>query len=366
MLNELRDGLRRLVRGVSMALLSLLAASACASPERPDYSASPQFHDGRFRNPVPIPERPLGEQLGIFWRQAFEKPEGTAPTDETPVRTLTRAELDGAPDGSLWRLGHASVLFKLRGRYLLTDPMFSERASPLSWAGPKRFHKSPIAIDALPPIAAVIVSHDHYDHLDHASVLALAAGKAELFVTPLGVGDRLVEWGVPAARVRQLDWWQSVDVEGLRLVAVPAQHFSGRTLSDRNRTLWASWVLLDGDGGRRIFFSGDTGYHAGLETIGERYGPFDATLLECGAYDRQWPLVHLQPEEAMQAHHDLRGRLLVPIHNGSFDLGMHPWREPIERIAALARAQGVSTAMPMFGERVTVGGPAVAAAGKRR
>jgi L-ascorbate metabolism protein UlaG (beta-lactamase superfamily) len=220
--------------------------------------------------------------------------------------------------------------------------------------GPKRFHAPPIAIDQLPPIEGVILSHDHYDHLDHAAIMQLAP-KVRHFIAPLGVGDRLVAWGVDAAKVRQLDWWQATEVGGVRLVATPAQHFSGRSMSDRNSTLWASWVILTGD--LRLFFSGDTGYHADFRSIGERYGPFDVTMLETGAYDPRWPDVHMQPHETLQAHVDLRGRWLLPVHNGTFDLAMHAWDDPFERIVELADARGVPVTTPMMGEAVPLRSP---------
>ena len=337
-----------------LALLSLLGAlAACGtSPAvaQADYRASPQFSaaEGRFRNPVAMPERSLAETAGLWWRNFFGKPEGTMPAQELPVQPLTRAEIDAAPDGSLWRLTHSTVLLKLQGRYWLTDPIFSERASPVQWAGPRRFHRNPIALAELPPIRAVILSHDHYDHLDHETILALV-GKVELFVSPLGVGDRLREWGVAPERIRQLDWWQETEVDGVRLVATPAQHFSGRTLNDRNRTLWAGWAILGREA--RVFFSGDTGYHPAFKAIGERLGPFDVTLMEVGAYDAMWPLVHMFPEQAVQAHLDLRGRRMVSVHNGSFDLGMHRWQEPVERAAAAAKRLEVDLLVPKFGER---------------
>lgn len=291
---------------------------------------------------------------GIAWRMLFNKPADTTPSTSLPVDALTREQLDAAPDRSLYRLGHSTMLFKLRGRFWLTDPVFIERASPFRRIGPKRFHAPPIALADLPPLAGVILSHDHYDHLDRETVIALA-GKTTVFLTPLGVGDRLMAWGIDAAKVRQLDWWQSVERDGVTFSATPGQHFSGRSLLDRNSTLWASWVIVDDD--LRVFFSGDTGYFDGFKTIGERLGPFDVTLVETGAYDAQWPYVHMRPEETVQAHADLRGRCLVPIHNGTFDLAFHGWREPFERITGLAAARGIAISTPRMGERLDLAAP---------
>jgi L-ascorbate metabolism protein UlaG (beta-lactamase superfamily) len=181
------------------------------------------------------------------------------------------------------------------------------------------------------------------------------APKVDVFITPIGVGDRLIAWGVDAAKVQQLDWWQQTAVAGVRLVAVPAQHFSGRSLTDSDRTLWVSWVIMAGD--LHLFFSGDTGYHADFKTIGERFGPFDVTMLETGAYDAQWPEVHMQPEETLQAHLDLKGRWLMPVHNGTFDLAMHAWHEPFDRIQALAEAAGIELATPAMGEQLSLAQP---------
>jgi L-ascorbate metabolism protein UlaG (beta-lactamase superfamily) len=323
----------------------------------PAHSESPQQRDGRFHNVVQARQpgqRGWRKTLAIGWRFLFDKPDNTVPPQAVPVQPLTATQLQAAPDGSLYRLGHSTLLIKLNGAFWLTDPVFSERASPLQWMGPKRFHAPPIAIDQLPPIEGVILSHDHYDHLDHAAIMQLAP-KVRHFIAPLGVGDRLVAWGVDAAKVRQLDWWQATEVGGVRLVATPAQHFSGRSMSDRNSTLWASWVILTGD--LRLFFSGDTGYHADFRSIGERYGPFDVTMLETGAYDPLWPDVHMQPHETLQAHVDLRGHWLLPVHNGTFDLAMHAWDDPFERIVELADARGVPVTTPMMGEAVPLRSP---------
>lgn len=318
------------------------------------YTESPQQREGKFQNVVP--RQPIGflKTLAIAWRVMTEKPDTTVPRAPIPVQRLTAAALAEAPEASLFRLGHSTLLLKLDGEFWLTDPVFSERASPVQWAGPKRFHVAPIDIEELPPIKGVILSHDHYDHLDYAAVLRLAP-KVEVFIAPLGVGDRLISWGIEAAKVRQLDWWQQTKVGGVRLVAAPAQHFSGRGFSDGDRTLWASWVIMAGD--LRVFFSGDTGYHAGFKTIGERFGPFDVTLLETGAYDAEWADIHMHPEETLQAHLDLKGDWLLPVHNGTFDLAMHAWNEPFDRIYALAAERGVKLATPSMGEPLSLHEP---------
>ncbi len=275
----------------------------------------------------------------------------TRPSGKIPVQALTREQLLAVPNNTVYRLGHSTVLLKLHDAFWLTDPMFSDRASPMQFAGPERFHKPPISIDELPPIKGVIISHDHYDHLDHASIMKLA-GKVDYFLTPLGVGDILIDWGVPAAKVRQLYWWQETEVDGVSFACTPARHFSGRGLFNKNQTQWASWAILARD--QRVFFSGDSGYFDGFKQIGAKYGPFDLTLLETGAYNANWPEVHMHPEESIQAHIDLKGRSLLPIHNGTFDLSMHSWQEPFERIAALGTVQGIPVMTPLMGEPVSM------------
>ncbi|NQD36816.1 hydrolase [Permianibacter sp. IMCC34836] len=329
--------------------------SLCPPADRQlPYSDSPQHRHGKFHNDRRIRSLSVGQTLAVAWNMFFNKPADTVPPGSIPVDTLTRAQLDAAPDRSLFRLGHSTVLLKLRGTFWLTDPVFAERASPLQWLGPKRFHAPPISLAELPPIQAVILSHNHYDHLDKAAVLALA-DKTEFFLTPLGVGDTLIEWGIAPGKVRQFNWWQGTELAGVRLTATPAQHFSGRGLADSNKTLWASWVIRDDE--LRVFFSGDSGYFDGFKAIGDKYGPFDLTLMETGAYNAQWPDVHMQPEETLQAHLDLRGRWLLPIHNGTFDLSMHSWHEPFERITALAAHHHVALTTPRMGEHLSIAQP---------
>ena len=346
--------MKRLLLVLLLGILAVTAHTAYVSTTAPTYPESPQHHDGRFRNVVPTPPTGFWKTVKLAWTVLLDKPSDTVPAKPVPVLTLTRAQLLSAPDHSVFRLGHSTILLKLRGEFWLTDPVFSERASPVQWAGPKRFHAPPISIEELPPIKGVILSHNHYDHLDHAAILQLA-GKTGHFLAPLGVGDQLIAWGVDAGKVQQLDWWQSTVVDGVRFVATPSQHFSGRGLGDRDKTLWASWTILDD--GLRVFFSGDSGYFDGFKTIGDKYGPFDLTLMETGAYNAQWPHVHMQPEETLQAHLDLRGKWLLPIHNGTFDLALHNWHEPFDRITALAADKNVAITTPRMGEAVAIAAP---------
>ncbi len=347
----MKQSLRRLfsVIGIGGAVGVVLVAAALllALHLLSDQGDPAQRKNGKVHSAVPASTVGFGKMVGIAWEFAFNKPPDTAPTRPISIKPLTHEQLLAAPDRSLFRLGHSTLLLKLRGEFWLTDPVFSERASPVQWMGPRRFHPPPIAIAELPPIKVVILSHDHYDHLDHAAILQLAA-KTEYFLAPLGVGDLLMEWGITPDKVRQFDWWQGTEIDGLSIVATPARHFSGRGLFDSNKRLWASWVIIDD--GLRLFFSGDSGYFDGFKAIGDKYGPFDVTFMETGAYDKRWPYVHMQPAETLQAHLDLKGRWLLPIHNGTFDLAMHPWTDPFERITKLGSDKGVAVTTPCMGE----------------
>ena len=298
------------------------------------------------------PDRDWQHTAGIFWDFVFNKPARTTPNQPLPTQRLTPADLLAMADNSVIRLGHSALLFKLNGAFWLTDPMLSDYASPIPYVGPRRFQAAPIAIDQLPPIKGVILSHDHYDHLDYATIRAIA-DRVEHFVAPLGVGDRLIKWGIPAEKVQQFDWWQETEIDGIRLIATPAQHFSGRTLFDANRTLWCSWAIIAGS--TRIFFGGDSGYFDGFRRIGERFGPFDLALLESGAYNKNWAAIHMQPEETVQAFLDLNGKSLITIHNAAFDLSMHAWDEPLNRIADLAASHNIPLHTPRIGEPVHIG-----------
>jgi len=322
----------------------------------PAMHESSRFSDGRFHNLNVAPDKRHGrwQGIGLMLRFFFLRNADTEPADPIPVQTVTRSRLLALPadQTAVVRLGHSSLLFKIGGQFWLTDPVFSDRASPFSFLGPKRFHKPPISIDELPDIRGVLISHNHYDHLDEAAIRKLHK-KVEHFYVPLKVGEHLVRWGVPADKISEYDWWQTEQVDDLKLVALPAQHFSGRGRHDSNRTLWCSWALCGG--GKIIYYSGDGGYSDQFKRIGDEYGPFDLTLMETGGYSDNWPHVHMQPEETLQAHLDLRGRQLMPVHNSTFSLSFHPWYEPLERIARLADKHNVPLLTPEIGRIFLLG-----------
>src|SRR5262249_12959364 len=229
-------------------------------------------------------------------------------------------------------VGHSTILVRLGGVNLMTDPQWSERASPLSWAGPRRLSAPGLAFERLPRIDVVLISHDHYDHLDLATVQRLATAHDPLFLVPLGLKAWLAERGV--TRVEELDWWQTREYRGLRLVCVPAQHFSQRTPWDRDRRLWASWAVIGPE--RRLYFGGDSGYFGGFREAGDPLGPFDLAAIAIGAYlpPAIMRFVHTTPEQAVQAAVDLRSRVLLGIHWGTFDLADEPLDEPPRRMLA--------------------------------
>jgi L-ascorbate metabolism protein UlaG (beta-lactamase superfamily) len=336
------------------AFLPAEAAQACDSP----HARSPQFDaaECRFQNPPNPQARAQRSTWDIWTRILTEKKVGTVPVDPIPVRRQDRAALDALDDAGnhIIRLGHSSHLLKLRGKWWLIDPVFGPRASPVSWAGPKRFHEPPVALADVPPIEGLVLSHDHYDHLDVPTIEALK-DRVQRYFVPLGVGERLRGFGVPADRIEEMDWWEERQWGDVTVTAAPAQHFSGRTPWDRNRTLWASFLLKSG--GERIFYSGDTGYFPGMKEIGRRLGPFDIALMENGAYDSYWPMVHMSPEETVQGFQDLGARVLYLVHNSTFDLAFHGWREPLDRVAALAQEKGIALATPEIGEVLTLGRP---------
>ncbi len=248
-------------------------------------------------------------------------------------------------------LGHSTVLIEIDGYRVLTDPVWGARASPSQLVGPKRFQPVPIPLRALPPLDVVVVSHDHYDHLDYPTICALAKTNVP-FVTSLGVGAHLEAFGVAPERITELDWWEEATVPGtgLSVSAAPSQHFSGRGLKDRNATLWSSLVIRTDK--HSVFFSGDTGLTMAYETIRERFGGFDLVMLEVGAFHPAWGDIHLGPDNALKALALLGGGAFLPVHWGTFSLAMHAWDEPAETLFAHAEQRGVQLVMPRLGEPV--------------
>jgi L-ascorbate metabolism protein UlaG (beta-lactamase superfamily) len=351
--------MRRFACGCLLPLFSaLLPATAAAQDCDARYVRSPQAVAGecKFQNPPNPDAKPQRSSWDIWTRILIEKKVGTVPVDPIPVRKQDRAALDALDPAAnhIIRLGHSSHLLKLRGKWWLIDPVFGPRASPVGWAGPKRFHEPPVSLADLPPIEALVLSHDHYDHLDVPTIEALK-DRVQRYFVPLGVGQRLKAFGVPADRIEEMDWWDERKWGDVTLTAAPAQHFSGRTLWDRNKTLWASFAIASGP--ERIFYSGDTGYFGGFKEIGQKLGTFDVALMENGAYDSYWPAVHMSPDETVQAFQDLGARMLYLVHNSTFDLAFHPWKEPLERVAALAEQRGLALATPEIGEVLTLGKP---------
>jgi len=250
--------------------------------------------------------------------------------------------------------GHSALLLEMEGKRILLDPMFGAYSSPVSFFGKRFAYQSPIDINAFTNIDAVILSHDHYDHLDYVSILKLK-DHVKHFYVPLGVGSHLQYWGVNAANITELDWWGTTEAGDFSFTAAPARHFSGRGIRDRNKTLWASWIIKGKY--NKIYFSGDGGYGAHFKEIGERYGPFDFTLMECGQYNEKWANIHMMPEQTLQANIDLRGKAMMPVHWGAFALAVHPWREPAERLLKAAALHEVRVAYPFIGQRFSINEP---------
>ncbi|QHY99467.1 metal-dependent hydrolase [Streptomyces sp. S4.7] len=316
---------------------------------------SPNFADGVFQNPEGTARtRPSGSMVELS--KVYLRKEARvrrAPASPIPVHRDTLADLAVPPASGLrltW-MGHSSVLAEIDGRRVLFDPVWGERCSPFSFAGPKRLHPVPVSLAALGPVDVVVISHDHYDHLDLPTIKGFASTDT-VFAVPLGVGAHLEHWGVPAARLRELDWNETAEVAGISFTATPARHFCGRGLRNQQHTLWASWAVAGPE--HRIYHSGDTGYFSGFRDIGAAHGPFDATMIQIGAYSEYWPDIHMTPAEGLRAHLDLqRGEpsgVMLPIHWGTFNLAPHPWAEPGEGTVTAAAEAGVRIALPRPGE----------------
>lgn len=311
------------------------------------WPTSPNFKGRTFVNQIATPMNVGFSDILSMFRETMRRGVQRRPAQMlTPKRVDLEAFLAANEPQLVW-LGHSTLLIRLQNKTLLLDPMLSKAASPVQFAGPKRFSTPPISAEELPHIDAVLISHDHYDHLDYATIKKLRSKTTKFFV-PLGVAAHLQRWGVSKTQIVELDWWNEVVFEDLKLVCTPSRHFSGRGLNDRFKTLWCSWVIQTAD--TKLYFSGDTGYGPHFQQIGKKYGPFDLTLLECGQYDKRWPNIHMLPEQTAAANQDLRGKRLMPIHWGAFTLALHAWFDSVERVRKAAHPHHVEVMTPEIGE----------------
>jgi len=317
---------------------------------------SKHFKDGKFQNSIPTRMIAKGRFWEMVKKSILGRQKPKKPARPLPIVSLNKENFHNPPSVTplLAWLGHSSVLIELHGKRFLFDPVFSQRASFVQWIGPKRFHPTPLNAKIVPPLDGVIISHDHYDHLDKNTVLKIA-DRTRRFYVPLGIGHILESWGITKEKIRECDWWDELMDGEIRLVCTPARHYSGRRLFGRDGTLWCSWVIMGKK--YRIYFSGDTGMLPEFQRIGDQYGPFHVTFIKIGAYDVIWPDIHINPEEAVRAQIQLRGQRLIPTHWGTFNLGLHSWYEPVERLLAAAERDNTRVSIPMPGEIITPTNP---------
>jgi len=338
---------------IPTSILGLLAScgtvtgTAATGARLERMQASPQWRGDHFDNEL---KRVDGSATEMF-SQFLTSSEQVVPERKIEILERKRADFAAPPESGLrvtW-LGHSTFLVELDGQRVLVDPMYGERASPVSFAGPKRWYAPPLPLSELPELDAVLISHDHYDHLDYPTVLAMRETDTK-WIVPLGIGAHLEHWGIPAERIVELDWWEDTRVGQLTVTCTPSRHFSGRSLFTQNSTLWAGWALAGPE--HRVFYSGDTALHPDFEAIGQKLGPFDLSIMETGAYDTLWSDVHLGPEQAVIAHQLVGAKVMLPVHWGLFNLANHGWTEPIQRVLLAAEQTGVVVVAPRPGGSV--------------
>ncbi|MEN8799236.1 MAG: MBL fold metallo-hydrolase [Flavobacteriaceae bacterium] len=319
-----------------------------------EYSKSENYRNGAFMNRKNVPEKfGFWQTLSIARKFFFTQVPNGAPKNPIPVQPLDSTGIANYEGKTrlIW-FGHSAFLLQMQGRNILLDPMFGETPAPHPLLGRNRFSGPlPIEIEKLPQIDAIIISHDHYDHLDYESIMKLK-DKVEMFYTPLAVGVHLKAWGVEEDKIIELDWWQEARYLNLEFICTPAQHFSGRKLKNRQSTLWSSWVIRSDK--ESIFFSGDSGYGPHFKEIGEKYGPFEFAMMECGQYNELWPDIHMFPEETIQAGMDIGASALMPIHWGAFQLALHSWTDPIERAVIKAGQLNSILVTPKIGQPIMI------------
>jgi L-ascorbate metabolism protein UlaG (beta-lactamase superfamily) len=307
----------------------------------------------KYKNWIPTQMLVDGGYLSVTW-DWIKGAERTTPTGDIPIVVLDKKSFPESIHEGLffsW-LGHSSVLLKISGNRILIDPVFSTYASPVPFFV-KRFSQPPISAEQLPKVDIVLITHNHYDHLDKSAVKILSQ-QGSRFLVPEGVGSHLRAWGIPDKQIEELTWWQQTEYKDVLFACVPARHFSGRGLFDTDKTLWAGWVIQGKS--KSVYCSGDTGYADHFKAIGRTYGPFDLTIFKIGAYAEKWPDIHINPEEAVQAHLEVRGKLLLPVHWATFNLALHPWDEPIIRVIKAAKENNARLTTPVIGEIINTEG----------
>lgn len=319
------------------------------------FSQSSQYNADQkiFQNRRPDLVKEMRKRAMSFsvFKEWFSKGVDRVPLSPLPeIKPDLNEFLKPSSDIKVIWFGHSTFLLNLDGKLILVDPVFSGNASPFTFAV-KRFQKPVLSIAELPPVDYVILSHDHYDHLDMESIKFFVDKKTP-FLVPLGVDSHLVGWGIQPGRITVLDWWQTHKVGDLEFTATPAQHFSGRDGFHENETLWASWVIKNSK--HTIYFSGDSGYDTHFKAIGDQFGPFDLAFIENGQYNEKWKEVHVLPEESVQAAIDLKAKRYFPVHWGMFELAFHPWYEPITRVSKLTKEKQIPLVSPKLGQIVTV------------
>jgi L-ascorbate metabolism protein UlaG (beta-lactamase superfamily) len=343
-----------IIIGVLFINLSPQFGGVASKQQQELFSKSKHYKDGKFLNNGGVKmEMSLKDSFKAMWI-LFKSNSKAEPNKNIAVQKIDSITIANYNSKTrfIW-FGHSTFLLQIKGKNLLIDPMFSNVPAPNPLLGNKRFsNKLPIEIEKLPSIDAVLITHDHYDHLDYESIQKLK-DKVNIFYTPLGIGIHLLKWGVEKERIIELDWWQEIKFDELTIRCTPAQHFSGRGISDREKTLWCSWIIQSDD--ENLFFSGDSGYASHFKEIGDQYGPFDFAFMECGQYNNLWPLVHMLPEETAQAGLDIKAKKMMPIHWGAFKLASHSWTDPVERISKKAKELNVDLVIPKIGEIIEIG-----------
>ena len=344
-----------LVAVVAFTSLSPQLGGTPTDQEKAAYAKSGHYQDGQFVNLLPTRQLTGGSTMGVMWNFFFHKAPDAAPPGPLPQQPLdSLAIVRKTPEmvRVTW-FGHSASLLEIAGQNILLDPMLSVKMGPVSWATPKRYNPA-LAIDPakLPYIAAVLISHDHYDHLDYETITKIK-DKVGQFYVPLGIGPHLRAWGVPRNRITEMNWGDSAQLPNIMLRCTPSRHFSGRGLTNHNSTLWCSWVVQGAS--KRVFYTGDGGYGPHFAAIGRQYGPFDLAVVECGQYNEGWADIHMKPEQSVQAARDVRAAVMLPVHWGAFTESLHPWNEPVTRATAEAARLGQLITTPHLGEPVTLG-----------